>query len=62
MGNTIRVRQKKRGRPKTGITPMVSLRLSSEAQKAVEAWARRQPDKPTMSEAIRRLVERGLAE
>jgi hypothetical protein len=55
------VRQKKRGRPRTGITPAISLRLPSEAQQAVEAWAAEQHDKPTLSEAIRRLVEAGLA-
>jgi len=36
---------------------MVGLRMSPEVRKAVEAWARRQDDKPSFSEAIRRMVE-----
>jgi hypothetical protein len=38
-----------------------SVRLSHEAREAVEAWAKKQPDKPTLPEAIRRLIEQGLA-
>jgi hypothetical protein len=38
-----------------------SVRLSDEAQAAVEAWAKKQPDKPRLSEAIRRLIDHGLA-
>jgi hypothetical protein len=40
--------------------PMVGVRMSPESRKAVEAWADTQPDKPSLSEAIRRLVDRGL--
>jgi hypothetical protein len=32
-------------------------RMSPESPKAVEAWAKRQADKPSLSEAIRRMVE-----
>jgi hypothetical protein len=39
---------------------MVGLRMSAESRKAVEAWAKRQGDKPSLSEAIRRLVEYAL--
>jgi hypothetical protein len=60
MAKAISVRQKKRGRPKTGVTPAISLRLPSESQKAVEAWAKRQPDNPSLSEAIRRMIEIAL--
>jgi hypothetical protein len=35
-------------------------RLSDELVATVDAWASRQSDKPTRSEAIRRLVEIGL--
>jgi hypothetical protein len=35
--------------------------LSDEVRAAVEAWAERQPDKPTLAEALRRLIDRGLA-
>jgi hypothetical protein len=52
---------KKRGRPATGKAPMVSFRMSADRIDAIEKWAARLPDKPLRSEAIRRLVERGLA-
>jgi hypothetical protein len=38
-----------------------SMRLSDDVQAAVEAWAKKQPDKPRLSEAIRRLIDHGLA-
>jgi hypothetical protein len=31
--------------------------MPPELRKAVEAWARRQIDKPTLSEAVRRMIE-----
>jgi hypothetical protein len=40
---------------------MIGLRMPPESRKAVEAWAKQQPHKPSLSEAIRRLVEIGLA-
>jgi hypothetical protein len=50
------------GRPSTGIGPNVGLRLYPEQDAAIEAWINRQPDpKPTRPEAIRRLVDKGLA-
>lgn len=51
---------KKMGRPATGKDPMVGLRMPPELRHAIEAWAARQEDTPGLSEAIRRLVERGL--
>jgi hypothetical protein len=36
------------------------MRLSPMLKEKVEAWARKQPDKPSRSEALRRLVELGL--
>ena len=36
------------------------LRLSFELRKQIDAWAKAQSDKPNRSEAVRRLVERGL--
>ena len=42
--------------------PVTAMRLSSELRENVDAWAARQTDKPGRSEAIRRLVELGLAE
>jgi hypothetical protein len=37
-----------------------STRLSEHTREAVQAWAEKQPDKPSLSEAIRRLVEDGV--
>ena len=48
------------GRPATGQDPSRTFRLSDEFIANLDAWAVQQPDKPTRSEAIRRLVELGL--
>jgi hypothetical protein len=40
---------------------MIGLRASPELRRAIESWAKRQGDSPVLSEAIRRLVELGLA-
>jgi hypothetical protein len=48
------------GRPATGHDPSRTFRLSDEFMAALDAWAVRQDDAPTRSEAIRRLVELGL--
>jgi hypothetical protein len=50
----------KRGRPATGKDPMVGVRMSNAFQDNVRAWAKKQPDKPSLAPAIRRLVEVGL--
>jgi hypothetical protein len=50
-----------RGRPATGFDPMVGLRMPLEERQAVEAWAAKQPEKLSLSRAIRRLVQLGLA-
>lgn len=50
-----------RGRPATGKDPMVGVRMAPELRRTLEAWAAKQPDKPSLSEAIRRHVERSLA-
>jgi hypothetical protein len=50
------------GRPRTGRDPPVTVRLPKVLETAITAWIDRQPDpKPTRSEAIRRLIEKGLA-
>src|SRR6266852_4589595 len=63
MAKSTDVIQKKRGRgrPATGTAPLIALRMPPEERQAVEAWAAKQPDKLSLSKAIRRLVERGLA-
>ena len=48
------------GRPATGKDPVRTMRLSDEFIASVDAWAAKQDDQPGRSEAIRRLVERGL--
>jgi hypothetical protein len=52
---------KKRGRPRTGKDPMLAFRAPPAFTAEVEAWAKREPDSPSRSEALRRLVELGLA-
>jgi Family of unknown function (DUF5677) len=63
MAKSISVKQEKRGRgrPAKGFDPLVGVRMPPESRQAVEAWAEMQPDKPSLSEAIRRLLERALA-
>ena len=40
---------------------MIAIAVSKEQADAVTAWGARQPDKPNWSEAVRRLVETGMA-
>jgi hypothetical protein len=60
MAKAIPVKQKKRGRPATGHDPLVGVRMAPELRERVEGWAKSQDDGPSLSEAVRRLVERGL--
>jgi hypothetical protein len=60
MRKAIDVIRKKRGRPATGTDPLIALRMPPEERQAVEAWAAKQPDKLTLSKAIRRLIQLGL--
>jgi hypothetical protein len=53
--------KKGRGRPATGRDPVTAIRLSAEMRATVDRWAAKQEDGPGRSEAIRRLVEIGLA-
>jgi hypothetical protein len=48
------------GRKPTGRDPAHTFRLSVEFTATLDAWRARQHDKPSRSEAIRRLVELGL--
>jgi hypothetical protein len=54
------VKQKVIGRPRTGTTPLMGFRADLATRAAIVKWAGYQPDKPTLSEAIRRLVEIGI--
>jgi hypothetical protein len=58
MKKTTRVKQKVMGRPRTGITPLMGFRADPVIRASIVRWAENQPDQPTLSEAIRRLVER----
>ncbi len=62
MKRSISVNKKARGRPrkKGGVHPVSAVRLAPELGRDVDKWAAAQPDTPTRSEAIRRLVELGL--
>jgi hypothetical protein len=53
--------RKKPGPPATGKGLQVGTRWHEPLLGMIDAWAARQDDKPPRSEAIRRLVERGLA-
>jgi hypothetical protein len=52
--------KKKMGRPATGRDPIRTFRLSDEKVAEIDAWAARQPDKPSRSEALRRLIDLGI--
>jgi len=61
MAKSITVEGKKRGRPAgaTYADPQ-PVRLTPEQMERVDAWRAAQKDAPSRSEAIRRLVEKGL--
>jgi Arc/MetJ-type ribon-helix-helix transcriptional regulator len=61
MPKSIPVLRKKRGRPPTGQDPVTAVRLSPVLKSQIEDWAKQQPDNPSRSEAIRRLVKLALA-
>ena len=56
LGNFLGVEE----RPATGQNPVTAIRLSDKMRERVDAWAGRQDDTPSRSEAIRLLVEIGL--
>ena len=52
---------KKRGRPATGTNPSIGVRLPLGTIEALDRWRASQPGVPGRPEAIRRLIEAGLA-
>ena len=58
--STEKVIPKKPGRPATGRDPVLALRLPPALRSEIESWAKQQNDKPSRSEAIRRLIEFAL--
>jgi metal-responsive CopG/Arc/MetJ family transcriptional regulator len=59
MRKSITVKRKKRGRPATGVDPLVGVRLPPALIAALDAWAK-QEQAGSRSEAIRRILEWGL--
>ena len=59
--STEKVIPKRPGRPATGRDPVLAIRLPAALRSSIEAWAKRQFDRPSRSEAIRRLIEFALA-
>jgi hypothetical protein len=53
-------RAKKAVRRPAGRAQATAVRASPQLRATIDGWASRQPDKPSRSEAIRRLVELGL--
>lgn len=59
---SIPVDEKRRGRPPgEKYAPPVPIRLTAEQLASVDQWRRLQPDLPSRSEAIRRLVDLALS-
>jgi len=54
------LRKRRRGRPPTGQDPVTAVRLSPALKSQIEDWAKQQPDNPSRSEALRRLLEMAL--
>jgi hypothetical protein len=52
--------RKKRGRPRTGQTAVMSLRLQPEWLEGIDEWRRGEPDILSRSDAIRTLLGIGL--
>jgi hypothetical protein len=59
MSKSIAVTRKKRGRPATGQDPFLTARVPQAMIGAIEAWAG--ANEISRSEAVRRLLEIGLA-
>jgi hypothetical protein len=58
---SIKPKPKRRDRPATGRDPMMGFRAAPVLRASIVRWAENQPDRPTLSEATRRLVEFGLS-
>ena len=60
MAKSIKVHQKRAGRPATGRDPAVTIRLPQAVLDGIATWAAKQAGELNRSQAIRRLVEIGL--
>jgi len=52
--------KKKRGRPKVGVGTFIGLRLRPEIVQALDEHRRNDPELPTRSQAIRKMIETAL--
>jgi hypothetical protein len=52
--------KRKRGRPATGMDPMVGLRMPPEERREIEAWGAEQSPPLKFSKAVRQLIRYGL--
>jgi hypothetical protein len=59
MKKSLSAKQKRPGRPATGVTPMIGLRLPAKVTRQVDQWA--EINGVTRSEAIRSLIEQALS-
>ena len=55
------VRQKRRGRPRSGQLPVISFRIDPTVQEEIDRFRSLEADKPPRSKAIRRLLIFGLS-
>jgi len=61
MSKSIHGTTKSPGRPATGIGTQIGMRWQESELKAIDDWRRGEADLPSRTDAIRRLVEAGLA-
>jgi hypothetical protein len=61
MANSTKAETNKRGRSAGKKGPLMGFRASPAVRASVAKWAEYQPDSPSLSEAVRRLVEIGLS-
>jgi hypothetical protein len=59
--NSDNMQSKKRGRPATGTSPAIGVRIPPKQLVALDRWRRDQDDLPGRPEAIRRLIEQALS-
>jgi hypothetical protein len=60
MKKSIKVKPKRGRPPSGGRDPLMGFRASPVLRASIVKWAEYHPDKPSLSEAVRRLVELGL--
>jgi hypothetical protein len=56
----VSVTKKPIGRPRTGVGAQIGMRWHELVLAEIDDWRRKQPNLPSRTEAIRRLVEIGL--